>query len=590
MPVTLLVEHGDEVRVMPDAVATDVVRIRPRLVPNEASTRPSGSELDHESLRSVPDPDLIPLLPDPDQIPLRELAHGLPLPQKISFRPLRGQGLYLLADEHSPDAVHTPQASLPIEFQGWVDHPDTTWLPETPVAAIDTVQRFNASTPARVVTAEHTLSMGELMGLSTRLAALRSRFAQRRMDDAELGATASTAEDPGAAETPGERVSDDQQSASSGRSSGLLGAIETLFLGDREAEVPLETQYKLPEDYLATFKDERANYRTTLRWLLTAYGAIGTVLVAGLSFTSLHDLNGGDLWLALVGASFALGSVAAVVVVTARATVSVPVKYAEIAAPPKRSVFGPITGNPVRFLHEMFRTGEGNLLRDAFNDDIIQFNEAYQDGKHPDNELATALARGGLTVLVSYHAMRYRFRVATRLIFVAVLGVAIGVVLFAYAAGAGDAQTTTGDPPATASEALAVELSLTDDGQAILTEALGSGNVCWSLSSRSRRLGAVVRLMLSPCLTRIARRFGSNLPRDWEFLSLFVDLILRRRRRARFPPRPHQLSPVLRAHRRVGSEHFSPCPSRPPLPQRQMPLGKFLTRTTAHNLRTGFRA
>jgi hypothetical protein len=294
------------------------------------------------------------------------------------------------------------------------------------------------------------------------------------MDDAESGATASKAGDPDVADRPREPMSDDTRPASAGKSSGLLGAIETLLLGDREDEVPLETQYKLPDEYLGTFKDERENYRSTLRWLLTAYGAIGTVLVAGLSFTSLHDLGGGDLWLALIGASSALGAVAAVVVVTARATVSVPVKYAEIAAPPRRSAFGPITGNPVRFLNEMFKTGEGNLLRDAFNDDIVQFNTAYQDGKHPENELAKALARGGLTVLVSYHAMRYRFRVATRLIFVAVLGVAIGVVLFAYAAGAGDAEVAAGGPPATASQALSVEISLTDDGKAVLSEALGA--------------------------------------------------------------------------------------------------------------------
>lgn len=193
----------------------------------------------------------------------------------------------------------------------------------------------------------------------------------------------------------------------------------------------LSAVYQLPESYLSTLRADRDNFRTTLRWLLTAYGAIGTVLVAGISFTSLNNVSDAELWLALAGAALALGSVAGAVVLTARATVSVPISYAAIAKASRRSVTAPFTGNPERFLFKRFQSGEGNLLRGQFDGDIVEYSSKFTDG----DPVATAISRGGLTQVVSYLAMRYRFQVATRTILVTVLAVAVGIVTFAYSVG-----------------------------------------------------------------------------------------------------------------------------------------------------------
>jgi hypothetical protein len=225
--------------------------------------------------------------------------------------------------------------------------------------------------------------------------------------------------------------------------------------------------------------------RETAKWLLTTFGAIGALLVAGTQLSDIADTEGGKLALALFGAVLALGGVAIVIWVTGRVLSPQRVGLDDItntsnvgkwAAADPGLLKGQAT--TVEELSERYRTAltayadarrkaEESPDDTALRQDAKKKWAAYRAIENPMQFIRS---------LAGYDRVNRVFQDALAAIAASLVFIAIGLLVFAYATGsAADDEEKKDEAAATDTFATpaAVTLAPTSEGREVLTDILG---------------------------------------------------------------------------------------------------------------------
>lgn len=210
-------------------------------------------------------------------------------------------------------------------------------------------------------------------------------------------------------------------------------------------------------------------FRSVGKWLITAFAAVGSLLIAGLQLTSLGSIHGWRLGLAMGG--FALAVVAVIVAILELATllqphVSAPDDAARQASDPQTKL-----GRFVTEHREVLLPPGCGSARDVF--DQFAAARVAADKDTPEGRARLAALRGPLASIVSlssYMAAKERFNAVRNVTIVAALAVAAGAAAYAYAAtGPATSTSTAAVPPAP----VAVQVKLNPAGSKALAAVLG---------------------------------------------------------------------------------------------------------------------
>jgi hypothetical protein len=224
--------------------------------------------------------------------------------------------------------------------------------------------------------------------------------------------------------------------------------------------------------------------RDTAKWLIGAYAAVGTVLIAGLQLTGLGGIEDHDhLRWAIVGAGSALAAVVVGIVFVARVLVPIDVDDEKVAKEGRKADreamaldlglrFG---GQAARF--EVLKT-QYVRARDAFVKAREDGGENLDQLRKEMVELYEPLARLRYAALL--RRVKWRFNVAQAVLFVASAVVAAGVILFAWAANPSDADNAKAKaervgPTLEQPSPVTLTIDAKRDSLATLRAALGDG-------------------------------------------------------------------------------------------------------------------
>lgn len=235
----------------------------------------------------------------------------------------------------------------------------------------------------------------------------------------------------------------------------------TLTVGSTEVSVAAPEQPTVASDSNpfadateeAGLEQLRTRYRDTLKWILSAFAAVGTLLVAGLSIGGLRDIEGADFAVAVVGIGLVALGVILVVGMAARGMSPAVVSFAAIAHAD--------IGSPglAASLAKDFK--KSSLLGKYAT--FADFERAYA----ANDEYAQNLGVGRIRPWVRFYIAKHLFQQAVAAIIVGVLFVTAGTVLFASRVGGSQTKsdTATATAPETAGDAVPVVVDFTTDGR-----------------------------------------------------------------------------------------------------------------------------
>lgn len=263
----------------------------------------------------------------------------------------------------------------------------------------------------------------------------------------------------------------------------LLSALSAMVGG--ADSTPAATAPAPPADAAAPWRERIAQIQSTAKWLIGAFAAVATVLVAGSQTSDLHGLAGRDLGLAITGV--ALGTLGVLIAIGKLSAVIAPRpvmstgRLAALEADSSSSFAKLIDESPELLQNQATSVAvlHGDLVKarqDRYDADQSlqaapgdkQALKAYAAADQRVQELRTVA--GQLRPLGAYCEARDVFTRARRWSFGGAALVVGGVALFAYAAAPDDDAPGPALPP-TPSRAT---LELTTAGRAQLAEALGA--------------------------------------------------------------------------------------------------------------------
>lgn len=232
-------------------------------------------------------------------------------------------------------------------------------------------------------------------------------------------------------------------------------------------------------------------YRTTAKWLISTFAALGAVLIAGVQITGIGNLSGHRLHMAILG--LAIGLLGVAVAIAAATSVLTP----EVAVPEQlvsQRRFEPLRKYVRKYPAPLLHDKASNLaaLVKAVNDAVVDEADKYKsyvsrkagdagyaaaeteftDASNTRQSLqATIDHLQGLGLLM---VVRRRFVVAICVMFPAALVAAGGAVLFTYWAN----PPKPAAPPTTAQAAIidrhVVRVALTPAGRAVIQPPVGT--------------------------------------------------------------------------------------------------------------------
>jgi hypothetical protein len=237
--------------------------------------------------------------------------------------------------------------------------------------------------------------------------------------------------------------------------------------------------------------------RETAKWLVTTFGAVAGVLLAGLSLSHLGAVEDGKLPLALAGAVMAVVGVTVAIAAASRVLVGGRVNLDTLREPTGSRLRDILPSHRARLRAEMasykqlygpFETLDGLLgesdrhWRDqvkAFQDWHAATDEGQRDdamNRHKSADSGTAglnpfLRR--IRALANYQDMRLRFELASRWIIAGALLTAVGAGAFALTVGAKDAAKPAAATPAVPATPVAATLRPVAKGEERLHAVFG---------------------------------------------------------------------------------------------------------------------
>jgi hypothetical protein len=252
------------------------------------------------------------------------------------------------------------------------------------------------------------------------------------------------------------------------------------------------------------------------KWLVAAFAAIGTSLVAGSQLSEIGELEGLRLFWAFLGIASALLGVALAIWVTVKVLMPQHASLARLARDEEKSAAGELVKEDPDLL-----MGHGKKISEleASHDRALKAeSEAWdQYDANPTDETRAAVDRAvaerkriddavqTFLPIALYAEVRDKFRAALAAMFAGALLAAAGIALFAWAAHPEEEKSEPSAEPAAAKIPIEVELSLSDDGK----NALGSriGRACDTGRVRALAIGGepaaldVVTMPTAKCST-----------------------------------------------------------------------------------------
>jgi hypothetical protein len=196
------------------------------------------------------------------------------------------------------------------------------------------------------------------------------------------------------------------------------------------------------------------DYRATLKWVISSFGAVAAALIVGLQLTSLGSLEGWRLIWALVSVSVAFGAVLIIIIASSKVLTPVIGTYHGFAhAPEFKALNDFLRDDPSPLQKRADSAGELAEKYEGADAAKLATWEAYQDDQDDEARQAAyeaALATyerlngvvGTVTTLGLFLYMRQRFTRVMRLVYGGILIAGIGVIAFAYLANpSADAKT-----------------------------------------------------------------------------------------------------------------------------------------------------
>jgi MFS family permease len=198
---------------------------------------------------------------------------------------------------------------------------------------------------------------------------------------------------------------------------------------------PAETQYQKAV----------SEYRATLKWVISAFGAVATALVVGLQLTSLGALQGWRLDWSLVSVGVAFVAILVIIIAATRVLVPIMGTYAGFARAPEfkaltaflRKDSSPLQdqADTAAQLAEKYDRAEAaqNLTWDTYQEKKDDTNRsAYERAKAEFDGLAPVVA--SVTALGIFLAMRRKFGRVMIMVYVAIAIAGACMIAFAYLA------------------------------------------------------------------------------------------------------------------------------------------------------------
>jgi hypothetical protein len=207
----------------------------------------------------------------------------------------------------------------------------------------------------------------------------------------------------------------------------------------------------------------RQTYRDVLKWVVTAFASVGTLLVGGLSISAIGDLKGDEWTDAIVAIAVIVLGVGLVVVIAGRALSPLMLDYKSIKGTPT-------IGTLAHAVKHQFEE-HPSLLDDFTSFDT--FYESYTTEDDDKHQGALQLSDGRIGSFVLFFAERSRFNRALACIVVGAALVAGGAVGFASALDTPPKEPA--DAPTALSQGTPVAIDLTDDGEELLNDNLAAG-------------------------------------------------------------------------------------------------------------------
>jgi hypothetical protein len=189
-----------------------------------------------------------------------------------------------------------------------------------------------------------------------------------------------------------------------------------------------------------------SEYRATLRWVVSSFGAVAAALIVGLQLTSLGSLEGWRLYWALVSVALAFGAVLVIIIAASHVLTPVIGTYVGFAEGDEfQALRDFLEHDPSPLQKEAKSAAELALKYEHADAAQLAALHSYEKGEEDDARKkalegaeATYDDLDGVVVTVTtlglFLHMRQRFRRVMKIVYGGILVAGIGAIAFAYLA------------------------------------------------------------------------------------------------------------------------------------------------------------
>jgi hypothetical protein len=187
-------------------------------------------------------------------------------------------------------------------------------------------------------------------------------------------------------------------------------------------------------------------YRSTLRWVVSSFGAVAAALIVGLQLTSLGSLKGWRLYWALPSVALAFASILAIIIAASRVltpVIGTYVGFAEgdefqalrdfLARDPSPLQKEADSAAALAHKYECADAAQLAALRSHEEDESDDVRKKALEGAEATYDDLDGVV-GSVTTLGLFLYMRERFKCVMKIVYVGILFAAIGATAFAYLA------------------------------------------------------------------------------------------------------------------------------------------------------------
>jgi hypothetical protein len=232
-----------------------------------------------------------------------------------------------------------------------------------------------------------------------------------------------------------------------------VGETEINVAGSEQSQVDTDPNPFVDASEDVALEGVRTRYRDILKWMVTAFAGVGTLLVAGLSVGGLRDVNGTDFWVAVAGIGLVGVGVILVVGMAARGMAPTVVTFKQIAN---------ANADTQGIVSALAKDFQNSSLLDKYPT-FAEFYKAFDD----NDDHAQNLGVGRIRPWVKFYCAKHRFEQAITAIIAGVILITVGTVIFASHVGASPTKSDAAVPaaPDPTGSAVYVRVAFTRDGR-----------------------------------------------------------------------------------------------------------------------------